>query len=101
MTRDRTAGACQAIEDALALREAARSAPPHDVLGVYSALRWQRVRQIVRASADAGRMSHGLPRPFSHMMQQASAWILERVLTATFARARTLPDYVVQKIERY
>ena len=92
-------GACQAIEDALALREAAKCAAPQDILGVYSALRLQRVRQIVRASADAGWTSHGSPRPLAHMMQQACAWIPDRALTATFARARTLPDYLMQGIE--
>lgn len=86
-------GACQAIEDALALREVARRVPPDQVLSAYTRLRLKRVCFIVKASADAGRMSHGYPRVLSHLLQQAAACIPQRITTAMFARARTLPDY--------
>jgi 2-polyprenyl-6-methoxyphenol hydroxylase-like FAD-dependent oxidoreductase len=86
-------GACQAIEDALALREAARRVPPDRVLSAYTRLRLSRARFIVKASADAGRMSHGYPHVLSHLLQQAAAYIPQRITTAMFARARTLPNY--------
>lgn len=86
-------GGCQAIEDALALREAARQAPPEGVLAAYTRMRLKRVRNIVRASADGGRLSHGFPSWTTPLIHQIVRVTPQSFIQAKFARNRTLPDY--------
>ena len=86
-------GACQAIEDALALREAARRYPPEHIAEAYARMRLGRVRFIVRSSAYIGHLSHGLPKPVTRFMHRATAYLPTSVNALNFNLVRRLPDY--------
>lgn len=91
-------GGCQAIEDALALREAAKVYAPEHVLAAYTRMRLSRVRLIVRSSTHVGRLVHGLPTPVSRFMQGVTALMPAAVNAAQFNRVRRLPDYRAQAV---
>ena len=52
-------GACQALEDAVALGVAARRVPPDTVLAAVEAMRLKRIRAVVGRSAGARHGAHG------------------------------------------
>lgn len=55
-------GACQAIEDAVALGTAARAGQPDAVLPAYQRMRLKRVRQFVSLSRQGSMVAHRMPR---------------------------------------
>lgn len=55
-------GACQAIEDAVALGAAARTGQPGAVLPAYQRMRLKRVRQFVSLSRQGSMVAHRTPR---------------------------------------
>jgi 2-polyprenyl-6-methoxyphenol hydroxylase-like FAD-dependent oxidoreductase len=62
-------GACQAIEDAVALRDALRGeAPVVDALAAYERARYGRTAAIVKRSGAAGRIAH-LPRAWQRRVR--------------------------------
>jgi 2-polyprenyl-6-methoxyphenol hydroxylase-like FAD-dependent oxidoreductase len=52
-------GACQALEDAVALGVAARSHSPNEILSTFEQLRLKRVSYIVRRAAEGRHGAHG------------------------------------------
>jgi 2-polyprenyl-6-methoxyphenol hydroxylase-like FAD-dependent oxidoreductase len=89
-------GACQAIEDAVALGAAARSGVPDAVLPLYQRMRLKRVRQFVRLSRQGSMVAHRLPR-----WQMAVARFLMRTIFGALTpfqirRLYRLPDYEKQ-----
>lgn len=86
-------GACQAIEDAVALGSAARSGDAEAVLPAYQRMRLKRVRQFVSLSRQGSMVAHRAPR-----WQMAFARFLMRkifrILTPfQIRRLYRLPDY--------
>lgn len=89
-------GGCQAIEDALALREAARRNPPERVLDAYTRMRFRRTRFIVRSSAYIGFLSHGLPKPITRFVHRATAFTPDSINALNFNHVRRLPNYAAK-----
>lgn len=85
-------GACQAIEDALALGIAARTARLDDVPRVFEALRLRRVRTMVRRSAEGGRAVHGSV-PTQVAMRFGLRLVPRAVSEFTIGGLQRLPDY--------
>lgn len=85
-------GACQAIEDAVALGAAAGRAEAGAVPELFEAMRLARVRTTVRRSAEGGRAVHG-SLPVRALMRAglrlAPAGVRERMI----AGLQTMPDY--------
>ncbi|MEG3086782.1 FAD-dependent monooxygenase [Sphingomonas sp. PB4P5] len=84
-------GACQGLEDAVALMTVA-SLEPAAMLAAFEALRLKRVRMVVRRSAEGRHGAHG-PRLMQMLartvLRAMPASINERVIRA----AQTMPDY--------
>lgn len=77
-------GACQALEDAVALAILATSNAPEALLPAFEKLRLKRVRNIVGRAAEARSGAHGSP-----LMQSVMRTLL-----------RTLPQSLVDRISR-
>lgn len=88
-------GACQGIEDALALRDVARVLTPDQVGSVFSALRIQRVRKIVQSSARIGHINHSLPGWTAPIIQKLFGAAPQRASRAMLDELNTLPNYAV------
>ena len=76
-------GACQGIEDALALGEAARALPPDAMLAAFERARLARIRSVVTTSHRAGRAVHGT----SAIERRLTRTALRAVPSAIAARA--------------
>lgn len=86
-------GACQAIEDAVALGAAARKQEPDAVLPVYERMRLRRVRRFVSLSHQGSMVAHRMPR-----WQMAVARLMMRTIFGPLTpfqirRLYRLPDY--------
>ena len=87
-------GACQAIEDAVALGAVARVCPLDDVLTSFERLRLKRVAGIVRRAAEGRHGAHG---------SFATQWAMRTLLRVVPARVsdglarsiQTMPAYAV------
>lgn len=86
-------GACQAIEDAVALGAAARKRTPGAILPAYERMRLRRVRQFVKLSRQGSMVAHRMPR-----WQMAVARFLIRTIFGPLTpfqirRLYRLPNY--------
>lgn len=77
-------GACQAIEDAVALEAVARACRPEDMLAQFERLRLKRVSAIVRRAAEGKYGAHG---------GLATQWAMRTMM-------RLLPDRVTDGLAR-
>jgi 2-polyprenyl-6-methoxyphenol hydroxylase-like FAD-dependent oxidoreductase len=85
-------GACQALEDAVALGWAARGRPAEAILPVYEAMRLKRVRTIVTLARQGAILAHRLPPPLFGV----GAWMFGALAGAVMPQTRAiyrLPDY--------
>jgi 2-polyprenyl-6-methoxyphenol hydroxylase-like FAD-dependent oxidoreductase len=86
-------GACQAIEDALALGRSAMRHPPVSILAAYERARLRRIRSIVNEARRGGRMTHAYPA-FVARSAQALFSLTPRPLSEhLLRRVWRLPDY--------
>lgn len=85
-------GACQALEDAVALGAVARRVPPDQVLDAFERLRLERTRFIVRRAAEGRLGAHG-----SRLVQAAIRAMLRAgpdiITTRMMQAAHNMPDY--------
>jgi 2-polyprenyl-6-methoxyphenol hydroxylase-like FAD-dependent oxidoreductase len=86
-------GGCQSIEDALALREAARRSPPEAVVVDYSKKRLNRAQMLVRSSAGAGRICHFYSQPITKILHRTARLVPSFINRTMLLHPRTLPDY--------
>ncbi|MEN2785630.1 NAD(P)/FAD-dependent oxidoreductase [Sphingomonas qilianensis] len=77
-------GACQALEDAVALGSAASIVQPDAMLATYQSLRLARIRAFVRQSSDARHSAHGslFKQRMARAMLRAVPSAIERRLLA-------------------
>jgi 2-polyprenyl-6-methoxyphenol hydroxylase-like FAD-dependent oxidoreductase len=85
-------GACQALEDAVAIGWVARDADAADILPRYEALRLKRVRSIVALARQGAILAHKLPAP---LFGPASALMggLSGLMAGQMRGMHQLPDY--------
>jgi 2-polyprenyl-6-methoxyphenol hydroxylase-like FAD-dependent oxidoreductase len=86
-------GACQALEDAVAIGAAVRRGGAAGALALYEAMRLKRVGQFVRLSAHGAVVPHRLPAPVARMargvMRVAAPMAMPRQMRTLY----TMPDY--------
>lgn len=87
-------GGCQALEDAVALGIAARSADVTGIVPAYERMRLKRVRQIVMLSKQAGIVPHHMPHWLSQIARVGMRTFMPALGRATQREIYTLPDYV-------
>ena len=85
-------GACQALEDAAALRAIAGHVPVHEIGDCYQRLRLKRARMFVRESRLGKHGAHGSPLA-QWMMRAILTSIPSSVSEARIRGMQTLPDY--------
>lgn len=85
-------GACQAIEDAVALGAVARTHQPDDVLPAFERLRLKRLSMIVRRAAEGRHGAHG-PRLVQWTMRNAFRLIPNSISDRLARSIQTMPDY--------
>lgn len=84
-------GACQALEDAVALGAVAHL-PPDAILPAFEALRLQRVRRVVQRAAEGKFGAHG-PRVVQFALRTALRLAPAALLEGMTRDLHTLPDY--------
>ena len=85
-------GACQALEDAVALSAAARSEPPDRIVTAVEALRLSRLRSLVSQSRQGGYGTHA-PVPVQRMVRTALSIIPDGIHHRMIAQTHRMPDY--------
>lgn len=86
-------GACQAIEDAVALSVAAKTGNVGGIAALYEAMRLQRVRKFVAMSQQGSIVAHRLPRALSALVIPAMRWIFPITARRQMRALYRLPDY--------
>lgn len=85
-------GACQAIEDAVALGVVARTRRPEDLGAAFEAMRLDRIRRIVARAAEGGRAVHG-SLPVQIAMRLGLRVMPVAVKERMIGGIQRLPDY--------
>ena len=85
-------GACQAIEDAVALGAAAGRGGPEAVPALFEAMRLPRVRRVVARAAEGGYAAHG-PVPVQEAMRGLLRVMPGVVKERVAAGVQAMPDY--------
>ncbi|HEX8384080.1 MAG TPA: FAD-dependent monooxygenase [Sphingomonas sp.] len=85
-------GACQALEDAAALGAIAAHTPPDRMLAAFERLRLERVRAIVRRSAEGRMGAHG-PRPVQAIMRAILRAVPESLTERVARSVHTMPKH--------
>lgn len=86
-------GACQAIEDAVALGIAATQWPAPDILPRFESMRMKRIRRVMMMSHQGAIIPHHLPKflhPMAHSVVRATS---ARFSVRMMADIYRLPDY--------
>ena len=92
-------GACQTLEDAVALGAVASSYAPEAILPAYEKLRLRRIRDFVRQSSDGHHSAHGdrLKQRIVRAALRATPAAIERLV---LARMHTMPPYALASREQ-
>lgn len=85
-------GACQGLEDAVAVGAAAARHAPDQLLPAFEAMRLARIRGFVRRSGQ-GRLGSHAPRPVRLLARGLVRALPERIHDRIFADMYRLPDY--------
>ena len=85
-------GACQAIEDAVALEAVARAGQPDTILAAFESLRLKRVSSIVRRAAEGKHGAHGMLAT-QWALRTALRLLPNRVSDGMARSIQTLPAY--------
>jgi 2-polyprenyl-6-methoxyphenol hydroxylase-like FAD-dependent oxidoreductase len=85
-------GACQAIEDAVALAAAVARGGAEEVPGLFETMRLKRARAVVRRSAEGGRAVHG-PGVVQGIMRAGLKVVPNTIQERMVAGMQTLPPY--------
>ena len=87
-------GACQALEDAVALMHAASNCSPNAICTAYERLRLDRVRMFVREATLARRGVHG-PRLIQAILRTALKALPPALSERRIGQMQTMPDYSI------
>jgi 2-polyprenyl-6-methoxyphenol hydroxylase-like FAD-dependent oxidoreductase len=85
-------GACQALEDAVALMHAASRNSAAEIGQVYEKARLDRVRMLVREASQAGLGAHG-PRVVQRVVRTALKAVPRAISEPRIRKMQILPDY--------
>ena len=85
-------GACQALEDAVALTGAARRASPEQIVPAVEAMRLKRIRRFV-AQSRQGRYGTHAPVVVRHLIHSALSLIPDPIHDKAIGSAHHMPDY--------
>jgi 2-polyprenyl-6-methoxyphenol hydroxylase-like FAD-dependent oxidoreductase len=86
-------GACQAIEDAVALGQIARVTPPEAIADRYTKLRLKRARLFVGMSREGSLIVHRLPQSVRPVAQAMMRLMFPMVGKVRLRQMYRLPDY--------
>jgi 2-polyprenyl-6-methoxyphenol hydroxylase-like FAD-dependent oxidoreductase len=86
-------GACQALEDAVALGAAARQGDATKAASLYQQMRLKRVRQLVALSAQGSIIAHRLPGPIAGLTMQMMGPIFRKLAPRQMRQLFAMPDY--------
>ena len=86
-------GACQALEDAVALGAVAQVAAPGEVLERFEALRLKRIVTFVRASAQARLLAQPRSTKLGWVLRQAARAIPDAIHARQVTALHRMPDY--------